>query len=211
MTIQEVPLNKLHLANLEIPDEFPYPPPPEFTWQHYTMLTGLQKQTNEIIEICAEVASRWVQTIPHASADIFRNHLLYGIRVLEDSMQNDFVIHLLRCANRVQRLRSKMKKMMGKAPPAGFQLAASQDDEALHICRAMEFRMMDTALSELERTRGERFMKRFCCQCGIVLGRRSCSKCSICYSVRYCSAECQRNHWPRHKEVCGKVEQRLNS
>ena len=210
MTIPGVPVNEIQYSNFEIPDASPFPPPPEFTWQYYTMLTGLQKQKNEIIEICAEVASRWVQTIPHDDADkLWPSRLLFGIWVLEDSMQNDFVVHLTRRAQRAQRLRSKMKKGMGKGRLAGFQLAASQDDEALNTCRALEFRMMDNALCEIEKMRGEQFTKRFCCHCGIVLGRRKCSKCSACSSVRYCSEECQRNDWPRHKEVCGKVEQRL--
>jgi len=30
-------------------------------------------------------------------------------------------------------------------------------------------------------------------------------KCSRCKLVRYCSAECQKNHWPKHKLVCVKV------
>eukprot|EP00613_Pedinella_sp_CCMP2098_P082362 CAMPEP_0171994774 /NCGR_PEP_ID=MMETSP0993-20121228/279129_1 /TAXON_ID=483369 /ORGANISM="non described non described, Strain CCMP2098" /LENGTH=492 /DNA_ID=CAMNT_0012647861 /DNA_START=58 /DNA_END=1536 /DNA_ORIENTATION=- len=30
-------------------------------------------------------------------------------------------------------------------------------------------------------------------------------KCSRCKLARYCSAECQKNHWPKHKLVCVKV------
>lgn len=34
----------------------------------------------------------------------------------------------------------------------------------------------------------------------------SCAKCGKCERVRYCSRECQKKDWKRHKKVCGKEE-----
>jgi hypothetical protein len=44
----------------------------------------------------------------------------------------------------------------------------------------------------------------FCCaECGGVAGEGiSLKMCKSCMSVRYCNAECQRNHWPKHKTEC---------
>ena len=31
----------------------------------------------------------------------------------------------------------------------------------------------------------------------------SLKKCGACMSVKYCSAACQKEHWPQHKKDCG--------
>ena len=31
-------------------------------------------------------------------------------------------------------------------------------------------------------------------------------KCSRCKLARYCSTQCQRHHWPDHKQVCGNIQ-----
>jgi TPR repeat protein len=42
-----------------------------------------------------------------------------------------------------------------------------------------------------------------CADCGGVAGGGiSLKACKSCMLVKYCNAECQRNHWPRHKKVC---------
>ena len=40
-----------------------------------------------------------------------------------------------------------------------------------------------------------------CAECGHV-SDEDCSKCSACKTVAYCSADCQRKHWPIHKPDC---------
>jgi tetratricopeptide (TPR) repeat protein len=40
-----------------------------------------------------------------------------------------------------------------------------------------------------------------CAECGEE-GGASLKVCKACMIVRYCNAECQRNHWPKHKKVC---------
>ena len=40
-----------------------------------------------------------------------------------------------------------------------------------------------------------------CAECGLV-SDEDCSKCTACKSVAYCSADCQRKHWPIHKPDC---------
>eukprot|EP00581_Thalassiosira_minuscula_P007839 CAMPEP_0183705898 /NCGR_PEP_ID=MMETSP0737-20130205/2874_1 /TAXON_ID=385413 /ORGANISM="Thalassiosira miniscula, Strain CCMP1093" /LENGTH=497 /DNA_ID=CAMNT_0025933163 /DNA_START=154 /DNA_END=1643 /DNA_ORIENTATION=- len=40
-----------------------------------------------------------------------------------------------------------------------------------------------------------------CAECGVV-SDDGCSKCSSCKTVAYCSAVCQRKHWPIHKPDC---------
>jgi len=43
----------------------------------------------------------------------------------------------------------------------------------------------------------------FCAQCNSFgLGLRKCSR---CYSVAYCSPECQKKHWKAHKVSCSKT------
>ena len=37
---------------------------------------------------------------------------------------------------------------------------------------------------------------------GVAGGGISLKACKSCMLVKYCNAECQRNHWPRHKKVC---------
>jgi len=41
-----------------------------------------------------------------------------------------------------------------------------------------------------------------CAECGEEEGGASLKMCKPCMSVRYCNAECQRNHWPMHKKEC---------
>lgn len=40
-----------------------------------------------------------------------------------------------------------------------------------------------------------------CAECGLV-SDEDCSKCNACKTVAYCSADCQRKHWPIHKPDC---------
>ena len=44
-----------------------------------------------------------------------------------------------------------------------------------------------------------------CSQCHVVVAEK-CKRCARCTSkyARYCSRECQRQHWAKHKKVCGK-------
>ena len=48
----------------------------------------------------------------------------------------------------------------------------------------------------------------FCCaSCGIAKDDDDdvkLKKCNGCYLVRYCGIECQKNHWPKHKQACKK-------
>jgi len=42
-----------------------------------------------------------------------------------------------------------------------------------------------------------------CADCGIVAGEGvSLKACKSCMIVKYCSVNCQRNHWPKHKKEC---------
>ena len=42
-----------------------------------------------------------------------------------------------------------------------------------------------------------------CADCGGVAGGGiSLKTCKSCMLVKYCNAECQRNHWPKHKKEC---------
>ena len=40
-----------------------------------------------------------------------------------------------------------------------------------------------------------------CAECGVA-GGASLKSCKSCMLVRYCNANCQRNHWPEHKKLC---------
>ncbi|KLO12551.1 hypothetical protein SCHPADRAFT_411071 [Schizopora paradoxa] len=44
--------------------------------------------------------------------------------------------------------------------------------------------------------------KRSCVSCGVPMTERMLRKCSGCKFVHYCSRECQREHWGRHKLRC---------
>ena len=41
-----------------------------------------------------------------------------------------------------------------------------------------------------------------CAECGEEGGGVSLKLCKSCMLVKYCNANCQRNHWPKHKQVC---------
>jgi hypothetical protein len=41
-----------------------------------------------------------------------------------------------------------------------------------------------------------------CAECGKEEGGASLKACKACMLVRYCNADCQRNHWPKHKKEC---------
>lgn len=41
-----------------------------------------------------------------------------------------------------------------------------------------------------------------CCQCGALGYSVHLLKCSVCLVARYCSRDCQRTHWLRHKRIC---------
>ena len=42
----------------------------------------------------------------------------------------------------------------------------------------------------------------YCAECGQEEGAVSLKTCMSCKLVKYCNAECQRNHWPKHKKPC---------
>jgi len=44
-------------------------------------------------------------------------------------------------------------------------------------------------------------MTHCCADCGEE-GGASLKVCKLCMFVRYCNADCQRNHWPSHKKEC---------
>ncbi len=44
---------------------------------------------------------------------------------------------------------------------------------------------------------------RECAECGRRKGLKCCSRCK---AERYCSAECQKEHWPVHKAMCQKTD-----
>jgi hypothetical protein len=42
-----------------------------------------------------------------------------------------------------------------------------------------------------------------CADCGDVAGEGvSLKACKACMLIKYCSATCQKNHWPKHKKIC---------
>src|SRR5688572_29319056 len=41
--------------------------------------------------------------------------------------------------------------------------------------------------------------------CGKCFALRAPHKCSKYVFMRYCSAECQKQHWPFHRQNCGKI------
>lgn len=41
-----------------------------------------------------------------------------------------------------------------------------------------------------------------CAECGEEEGGVSLKACKSCMLVKYCNANCQRNHWPKHKKDC---------
>jgi hypothetical protein len=43
-----------------------------------------------------------------------------------------------------------------------------------------------------------------CAVCGIPLA--DVKQCGGCRKVAYCSRECQRKHWPQHKEECRRLQ-----
>ena len=44
-----------------------------------------------------------------------------------------------------------------------------------------------------------------CASCGIAeIDEMKLKTCTACKSIRYCSVECQKNHWPHHKRACKK-------
>jgi hypothetical protein len=49
----------------------------------------------------------------------------------------------------------------------------------------------------------ERDRRRLCADCGSEAGGGvSLKACTSCKLVKYCNANCQRNHWPKHKKEC---------
>ena len=36
----------------------------------------------------------------------------------------------------------------------------------------------------------------------VVCGKETEDRCTACNLVRYCSKECQKQHWPVHKQTC---------
>ena len=41
-----------------------------------------------------------------------------------------------------------------------------------------------------------------CCGCEQEFPKTALKRCSHCDRVQYCSKECQRKNWPRHKQFC---------
>jgi hypothetical protein len=50
----------------------------------------------------------------------------------------------------------------------------------------------------------ESVLAKHVCGCCIKVSKSKLKKCSGCENEYYCSAECQKNHWNKHKKVCGK-------
>ncbi len=68
--------------------------------------------------------------------------------------------------------------------------------------------MRRAAEEEAENIKGviEQQQQQFvCAHCGDEGPEKSV--CSQCRSVFYCGGECQRQHWPNHKVVCGRQQQ----
>ena len=62
------------------------------------------------------------------------------------------------------------------------------------LCYLIDLPVIGTRLFGMEAPLGGRH----CFNCG-VSAKHACSKCKV---ARYCSAECQRTHWPAHKASC---------
>ena len=45
---------------------------------------------------------------------------------------------------------------------------------------------------------------RCCAECGKEEGGVSLKTCKSCKLVKYCNADCQKNHWTKHKKLCKK-------
>jgi hypothetical protein len=57
--------------------------------------------------------------------------------------------------------------------------------------------------------RRSRFMGRACHNC--FKTNKEMSRCGLCLKARYCSKECQMNHWPRHKTTCDRGGKQASS
>ena len=66
------------------------------------------------------------------------------------------------------------------------------------------------AIAELEATEGTVESSQKCANCGkpkAMVGKLK--RCSGCYMTRYCSTDCQRLHWQKHKQECLRNSARL--
>lgn len=63
----------------------------------------------------------------------------------------------------------------------------------------------DEPSGDLDAADVEKFGRRDLCAADGCLETAGLKRCGQCHVVAYCSRECQREHWPRHRKVCRKI------
>ena len=73
------------------------------------------------------------------------------------------------------------------------------------VMRRRADRMADLySLEVVERLAGQSERAGLGRDCCVVCGGAASQRCSRCRKQRYCSKQCQLQHWPNHKPVCSK-------